>query len=83
MSTFPPRCFTCGKIVGNNLEKFLEEKKKGTQQDMILDNLRYSRMCCRRMFISYNPRIEEKLLFYNIKPTSRAESTPPLVKGGK
>lgn len=65
MSLFPIRCFTCGKVIGNLYE--LYEKKiteKITAQE-VLDELKVNRFCCRRMFLSYAPEIEENMMKYD------------------
>lgn len=49
----PIRCFTCGKVIANNWNKFTEMKKQGESEDEVLTKLGYSRYCCRRMFITH------------------------------
>ncbi len=63
MSTFPPRCFTCGKVISTKLEKY-ERLIKKHHPDLVLDALGFRRMCCRRMFKSYIPELDEALLLY-------------------
>ena len=50
---FPVRCFTCGKIIGKDWDKFLDEVEKGKNPEKVLDQLGYHRYCCRRMFLSH------------------------------
>ena len=84
MATFPPRCFTCAKIITNTqLETFLSEVSKGKNQKNVLDDLKFSRRCCRRMFLSFKPSIEEKMLLYSLPDGNRAEIELPIVKSIK
>ena len=66
MATFPPRCFTCGKVI--KWEPFEKKIKKNGDLDAklkALDSLRYKRRCCRRMFLCHIPEYEEELLMYS------------------
>ena len=67
----PIRCFTCGKIISNKYEKYLElvegRKKKEkyiNNQDKNIDNddifkeLKLKRYCCRRMLLTHVDLIE-------------------------
>jgi len=63
MSLFPPRCFTCGKVLRwGPYEKLI---KGGKGPDSALDSLGMRRTCCRRMYKGHNPQIEEDLLLYD------------------
>lgn len=62
MATQPIRCFTCGKVL--EWEKYFCSIRENDNLDEVLDKLRYRRECCRRMFLSYNPQIDEDLSMY-------------------
>lgn len=49
----PIRCFTCGKLVADKWEEFIERTKKGEDAKKVLDDLNLKRYCCRRMLITH------------------------------
>ncbi len=59
MVIFPVRCFTCGSVIGDKWEYFVNEVKKGRSMKEVLDELGIRRYCCRRMFISHVDLIDE------------------------
>lgn len=78
MATFPIRCFTCGKVTANNLENYLKlTNNNTTNQKEALDELKYSRMCCRRMFLGYYD--DSELLLYTLPKGDRKEIVAPIV----
>ncbi|MGQ9595850.1 MAG: DNA-directed RNA polymerase subunit N [Thermoproteota archaeon] len=56
---FPVRCFTCGKVIGHLWEEYAKRVAAGENSKNVLDSLNITRICCRRMFISYVDYIDE------------------------
>jgi DNA-directed RNA polymerase subunit N (RpoN/RPB10) len=61
----PIRCFTCGKIIGNKWEIYIELLNKNLSHSSALDALNLRRYCCRRMLLTHVDLIE-KLMAYNL-----------------
>lgn len=61
----PIRCFSCGKVVGDKWETYLEYLQDDTMTEGdALDKLKLRRYCCRRMVLTHVDLIE-KFLRYN------------------
>ncbi|RUS77158.1 hypothetical protein EGW08_015081 [Elysia chlorotica] len=59
----PIRCFTCGKVIGNKWEAYIELLQVEYTEGDALDALGLKRYCCRRMLLAHVDLIE-KLLNY-------------------
>jgi DNA-directed RNA polymerase I, II, and III subunit RPABC5 len=62
----PVRCFSCGKVVGNKWEEYLQLLKSDVPPNEALDSLSLKRYCCRRMVLTHVDVIE-KLLQYGVR----------------
>jgi DNA-directed RNA polymerase subunit N len=60
----PVRCFSCGKVVGDKWEEFKKRVEFGEYPSEVLNDLGFSRICCRRMLLS-NVSIIDNLLRYH------------------
>ncbi len=50
---FPIRCFTCGRPIAQDYEKYLALLEEGKSPKEALDQLGIKRYCCRRMFLTH------------------------------
>jgi DNA-directed RNA polymerase subunit N len=55
----PVRCFTCGKVIGEVYENFLQRVELGEKPDEVLDELGLDRFCCRKMIVAHADLINE------------------------
>ena len=63
MATFPVRCFTCGKM--QSWKPYEKKISAGIPADNALDSLKIRRWCCRRMYLSHVPELEEIQSMYD------------------
>ncbi|KAF6752941.1 8 kDa subunit-domain-containing protein [Ephemerocybe angulata] len=64
LEIIPVRCFSCGKVIGDKWNTYLELLSKDMSEGDALDELQLKRYCCRRMVLTHVDLIE-KLLHYN------------------
>lgn len=49
----PVRCFSCGKVIASGYEEFKARIEAGEDKGQVLNDLGYTRYCCRRMILSH------------------------------
>ena len=62
----PIRCFTCGALLGDKYEEFVERVRCGEDPGKVLDSLGIKRYCCRRMLLSHVDLIDEVIRLHEI-----------------
>jgi DNA-directed RNA polymerase subunit N (RpoN/RPB10) len=67
----PPRCWSCGALIGNKWAPYQQLLKEGMSECEALDGLHLKRYCCRRMLLTH-VELVEKLLCYSVKPDRRS-----------
>jgi len=60
----PIRCFTCGSVIANKWQPFVNLLRDGKTQKEAVDTLRVFRPCCRTMLISHID-LSTRLLKFN------------------
>ncbi|MGC8924223.1 MAG: DNA-directed RNA polymerase subunit N [Candidatus Micrarchaeia archaeon] len=60
---FPVRCFTCGAVVADKYEEYRKRVGNGENPKDVLDSMKISRYCCRRMFLTHVDNVKEIIRF--------------------
>jgi len=55
----PVRCFSCGRVVAADYERFKERVARGEKPKDVLDALGVARYCCRRMIVTQSDIIDD------------------------
>jgi len=63
----PIRCFTCGKLIADKWEDFVEKIRSGQKADEIYKELGITRFCCKRMLVSHVNLIDDLLAFSRLQ----------------
>ncbi len=58
----PVRCFSCGHVVSDKYEEFVERSKEEDPKD-VLDSLGLNRYCCRRMILGHMDFMDELIRY--------------------
>lgn len=49
----PVRCFTCGKVIAQKYNRYVELQNAGVPVPAIYQDIGITKMCCKRMFCSH------------------------------
>ena len=60
----PIRCFTCGTLIADKYQIYVNRVKAGEDSAKVMDELGVKRYCCRRMFLSTVETIYQVLPYY-------------------
>jgi DNA-directed RNA polymerase subunit N (RpoN/RPB10) len=63
----PIRCFSCGKLIADRYEKYLEMRDEGIPIDKIWKDLGIRKFCCKRMITSQKDSIDNYLRFIRLQ----------------
>lgn len=58
MSSCPPRCFSCGKVISNNIFNYIRNSESIGSKE-ILDKMGYDRFCCRARIMGHINQIKD------------------------
>lgn len=61
---FPIRCYTCNAMIAQKYGAFSSRRRNGDPSGQVLNDINVTRMCCRRMFISYVESLSTQQLAY-------------------
>jgi len=75
---FPVRCFTCGKVLGDKWDIFMDLQRDNYSVFDALDALSVTRLCCRRHFITHS---EQTHILLKFNPADHASNTAENVAG--
>ncbi|MXX21322.1 MAG: DNA-directed RNA polymerase subunit N [Cenarchaeum sp. SB0665_bin_23] len=60
----PVRCFTCGNLIADKMDTYKKEIMTDKDSSEVLDDLKLSRYCCRRMLLTTVETIHQIIPFY-------------------
>lgn len=55
----PVRCFSCGRVIAADFERFKERIARGEKPKDVLDSLGMTRYCCRRMIVTHADVVDD------------------------
>ena len=73
----PVRCFSCGIVIADRWNKYKELVEEGKTVEEALDEVKLTRYCCRRMYVSHVELIEEVAPFSTYRYLSLIHISEP------
>jgi DNA-directed RNA polymerases I, II, and III subunit RPABC5 len=70
----PVRCFTCGKVIGNKYESYMQFLIDKEQPETAMDKLGLKRYCCRRMVLTHVNLIDKLLAYHTFTRKEEARA---------
>jgi DNA-directed RNA polymerase I, II, and III subunit RPABC5 len=61
----PVRCFTCGKVIGNKYETYVQMLLEKEKPEAAMNKLGLKRYCCRRMVLTHVNLIDKLLAYHS------------------
>jgi len=61
----PVRCFSCGKVIAQQYEEYVERTGKKENTEKVLDDLGIERYCCRRTIFTHVDLLDD-IMKYNV-----------------
>ncbi|MHA1684327.1 MAG: DNA-directed RNA polymerase subunit N [Promethearchaeota archaeon] len=59
----PIRCFTCGNLLADKWDEYLQLKEQEVPADEIFKKLDLDRYCCRRIMVAHRDLIDDVMKF--------------------
>ncbi|MCS6767420.1 MAG: DNA-directed RNA polymerase subunit N [Candidatus Nitrosocaldus sp.] len=69
----PVRCFTCGSLIADKYNIYVNRVRMGEKPAAVLDDMGVKRYCCRRMFLTTVETINQLLLYYEVLMRKKEE----------
>ena len=69
----PVRCFTCGKVIGNKYESYMQMLLEKERPETAMDKLGLKRYCCRRMVLTHVDLIDKLLAYQTVSGKQAAK----------
>jgi DNA-directed RNA polymerase I, II, and III subunit RPABC5 len=63
----PIRCFSCGKLIADKYERYIELMAENHPIEEIWNELGITRFCCKRMFASHVEIVDDLLKFNRLQ----------------
>ena len=78
----PVRCFTCGKVIGNKYETYVQMLLEKEKPEAAMNKLGLKRYCCRRMVLPHVNLIDKLLAYHSFTRKASEPTMPTFAAGG-
>ena len=59
----PVRCFTCGKVIGDLFETYVQRLEMGEESAEVFNSLGLDRFCCRKTILCHADLVTEVISY--------------------